>query len=171
VDVADRLAQTFGALDCRVRSCRNPQRVQLWLLARDPLTAVVPPFDPGPVSVEALIRGVPVAVAEDGTVWLLKLVGNHLLIFGATGAGKSSVIWAIIFALAPFIRAGLVKVWAIDPKGGMELAFGRPLFDRFAHGNANLPGGYEAGLAALLEDAVDVMRRRADRLMGVTRLH
>ena len=53
----------------------------------------------------------------------------------------------------------------------MELAFGRPLFDRFAHGNANLPGGYEAGLAALLEDAVDVMRRRADRLMGVTRLH
>ena len=64
-----------------------------------------------------------------------------------------------------------MKVWAIDPKGGMELAFGRPLFDRFAHGNANLPGGYEAGLAALLEDAVDVMRRRADRLMGVTRLH
>jgi DNA segregation ATPase FtsK/SpoIIIE, S-DNA-T family len=64
-----------------------------------------------------------------------------------------------------------VKVWAVDPKGGMELAFGRPLFDRFAHGNASTPGGYEAGLAQLLDDAVDVMRRRADRLMGVTRLH
>jgi hypothetical protein len=35
----------------------------------------------------------------------------------------------------------------------MELAFGRPLFDRFAHGSANLPGRYENGLAALLEDA------------------
>src|SRR5215207_6157174 len=171
VDVADRLAPTFGAIDCRVRSCKNPQRVQLWLLVRDPLTAIVPPFEPASFTGEALAYGVPVAVAEDGTPWLLRLVGNHLLIFGATGAGKSSVIWAIIFGLAGFIRAGLVKVWAVDPKGGMELAFGRPLFDRFAHGNANLPGGYEAGLAALLEDAVDVMRRRADRLMGVTRLH
>ncbi len=80
-------------------------------------------------------------------------------------------VWAIIAGFAPLVRAGLVKVWAVDPKGGMELAFGRPLFDRFAHGNANLPGGYENGLAALLEDAVDEMRRRADRLMGVTRLH
>lgn len=81
------------------------------------------------------------------------------------------MLWAIIAGLAPLIRSGLVKIWAIDPRGGMELAFGRPLFDRFAHGNANLPGGLEAGLAQLLEDAVDVMRRRADRLMGVTRLH
>jgi S-DNA-T family DNA segregation ATPase FtsK/SpoIIIE len=45
------------------------------------------------------------------------------------------------------------------------------LFDRFAHGSADAPGGYEAGLAQLLDDAVAVMRRRADRLMGVTRLH
>ena len=41
VDVADRLAQTFGAHDCRVRSTRSPHRVQLWLLVRDPLDAVV----------------------------------------------------------------------------------------------------------------------------------
>jgi S-DNA-T family DNA segregation ATPase FtsK/SpoIIIE len=142
--------------------------VQLWLLIRDPLAAVVAPFES---ALDALRLGIPVAIAEDGSVWRLKLVGNHVLIVGATGAGKSAVLWAIIFGLGPLVRAGLVKIWAIDPKGGMELAFGRPLFDRFAHGNANLPGGYEAGLAALLEDAVDVMRRRADRLMGVTRLH
>ena len=153
VDVADRLAPTFGAIDCRVRSCRNPQRVQLWLLVRDPLTAVVPPFDPAPPS--GLAVGCRSRSPRTARSWLLKLVGNHLLIFGATGAGKSSVIWAIIFALAPFIRAGLVKVWAVDPKGGMELAFGRPLFDRFAHGNANLPRRLRAGLAALLEDAVE----------------
>jgi S-DNA-T family DNA segregation ATPase FtsK/SpoIIIE len=168
VDVADRLAQTFGALDCRVRTTKNPQRVQLWLLVRDPLAAVVPPLDPDP---DALTRGIPVAVAEDGALWRLPLVGNHVLICGATGAGKSAVLWGIIFGLAGLVRSGLVKVWAVDPKGGMELAFGRPLFDRFAHGNANLPGGYENGLAQLLEDAVQVMRERADRLMGVTRLH
>jgi hypothetical protein len=46
VDVADRLAQTFGALDCRVRTTPNSQRVQLWFLVRDPLAQVVPPLQP-----------------------------------------------------------------------------------------------------------------------------
>lgn len=82
--MADRLAPTFGASDCRVRTCRNPQRVQLWLLVRDPLTALVAPFESAQ---DALTLGIPVAVAEDGTVWRLNLVGNHVLIVGATGAG------------------------------------------------------------------------------------
>lgn len=167
VDVADRLAPTFGATDCRVRTTKNPQKVQLWLLIRDPLAGLVDPFPPA----ASLAEGLPVAMGEDGTPWLLRLLGNHVLIVGATGAGKSGVLWCIIASLATFIRAGTVKIWAVDPKGGMELAFGRPLFDRFAYGNTNSPGGYEAGLATLLEDAVQVMRERADRLMGVTRLH
>ena len=53
----------------------------------------------------------------------------------------------------------------------MELAAGRPLFDRFAYGDAATSLGYETALAELLEDAVAEMRRRADRLRGVTRLH
>ena len=167
VDLADRIAPTFGVHDCRVRTCRNPHKVQLWLLVRDPLDALVDPFPPA----ASLAAGLPVAICEDGRPWLLRLLGNHVLIVGATGAGKSGILWCIIFALAGFIRAGVVKVWAVDPKGGMELAFGRPLFDRFAYGNPNSPGGYEASLALLLEDAVAEMRRRADRLMGVTRLH
>jgi DNA segregation ATPase FtsK/SpoIIIE, S-DNA-T family len=46
-DNAPRLAQTFGALDCRVRSV--PGRVhdlELWFLTTDPLTAPVQPFTP-----------------------------------------------------------------------------------------------------------------------------
>jgi DNA segregation ATPase FtsK/SpoIIIE, S-DNA-T family len=167
VDLADRLYPTFGAVDCRVRTTKNPHKVQLWLLINDPLNAVVDPFPPA----DNLADGLPVARCEDGTPWLLRLLGNHVLIVGATGAGKSGVLWCIIAALASFIRAGTVKIWAVDPKGGMELAFGRPLFDRFAYGNTSAPGGYEASLALLLEDAVHVMRERADRLMGVTRLH
>ena len=60
----------------------------------------------------------------------------------------------------------------IDPKGGMELAAGRPLFDRFAYGDAaTSPAATRPRLAELLEDAVAEMRRRADRLRGITRLH
>ena len=46
------------------------------------------------------------------------------------------MIWSIICQLAGAVRAGVVKLWVIDPKGGMELAAGRPLFDRFCHGDA-----------------------------------
>jgi DNA segregation ATPase FtsK/SpoIIIE, S-DNA-T family len=110
-------------------------------------------------------------VAEDGTVWRLQLVGSHVLVVGATGAGKGSVIWSLLLQLAPHVRSGLVEVWAVDPKGGMELAAGRCLFARFAHGDSDTPTGYEGNFADLLEDAVTVMRRRQDRLRGVTRLH
>ena len=171
VDAADRLAQTFGALDCRVRSTPHAQRVQLWFLVRDPLARVIPPLPPDLDPGQLLVDGIPVAVAEDGTVWRLKIVGSHVLLVGRTGAGKSAVLWALILGLAPLVRTGLVKLWVVDPKGGMELAAGRPLFDRFAYGDAATSLGYETALAVLLEDAVAEMRRRADRLRGVTRLH
>jgi len=57
-----------------------------------------------------------------------------------------------------------VRVWALDPKGGMELAFGRPMFTRFAAESSE-------AMVALLEDAVAVMDDRAQRMAGITRLH
>jgi S-DNA-T family DNA segregation ATPase FtsK/SpoIIIE len=73
------------------------------------------------------------------------------------------VLWSLIRALAPAVRDRLVQVWAVDPKGGMELSFGAPLFTRFAY----LPDG----MLPLLVDAVEVMQDRAGRLRGITRLH
>jgi DNA segregation ATPase FtsK/SpoIIIE, S-DNA-T family len=55
---------------------------------------------------------------------------------GATGSGKSGFLWGIIAGLVNQIAAGVVKIWAVDPKGGMEFAAGRPLFDRFAYGDS-----------------------------------
>ena len=76
--VADRLAQTFGAQDCRVRSVRKRRHlVELWFLINDPLETVVRPFD---AAEDALTAGIPVALAEDGTVFRLKLVGSHVLV-------------------------------------------------------------------------------------------
>lgn len=168
--VADRLGQTFGTLDCRIHTVPGRvHEVELWLLVHDPLAAIVQPFHPGP---DALHVGLPVALAEDGSTWRLPLLGTHVLVVGATGAGKGSVIWSILTGLTPSIDAGLVSVWAVDPKGGMELAPGRHLFDRFSYGDsATDQASYEVGFAILLEDAVQVMRSRQDRLRGVTRLH
>ena len=167
--VGDRLAQTFGAQAVRVRSVQGrPHNVELWLLTDDPLTE---PVEPLPGDDQALTAGLPLALAEDGTTWRLRLVGSHVLVVGATGAGKGSVIWSLLLHLAPLVRSGLVAVWALDPKGGMELAAGRALFARFAHGDSDTAAGYEATFAEVLEDAVAVMRRRQDRLRGVTRLH
>lgn len=168
-EAGPRLAQTFGAPTCRVRTIPGRvQHVELWLLINDPLAAVVPLY---PADNTSLAGGLAVARAEDGGMWRLQLVGSHVLVVGATGAGKGSVIWSILVQLAPAIRTGVVKVWAIDPKGGIELGLGRRLFDRFCHGDATDPEGYEAQFAQLLEEAVDVMRRRLDRMRGVSRLH
>ena len=101
---------------------------------------------------------------EDGQPWVLRLLGTHVFVAGVQGAGKGSVIWSVLRGLARPIHTGLVQVWAVDPKGGMELAFGRPLFTRFACETT-------AAMVELLEDAVTVMDARCARLAGVTRMH
>jgi DNA segregation ATPase FtsK/SpoIIIE, S-DNA-T family len=73
-------------------------------------------------------------------------------------------LWSVIDQLAPAVRRGMVEVWALDPKGGMELAAGASLFARFIHGR-------DSEFADALEAAVDVMQRRQQTLRGVTRLH
>ncbi len=37
-------------------------------------------------------------------------------------------MWGVLRALAPWIRCGLVQVFGIDPKGGMELGRAEGLF-------------------------------------------
>jgi S-DNA-T family DNA segregation ATPase FtsK/SpoIIIE len=82
------------------------------------------------------------------------------------------VIWSLLCGVAPAIRDGLVRVWAIDPKGGMELAFGAPLFDRFLYGGPTADGAaWQEATAQLLEDAVRLMQERAARCRGMVRLH
>jgi len=171
-EVTERLAQTFDATDCRVRTDpKHRDRLILWFLVHDPLTEPVAPVDTDdPPDLTAL----PVAKREDGLTYRLRLLGTHILWVAATGAGKSSAIWAMIHALAPAIHSGLVQLWVCDPKGGMELAPGRALFTRFCHGATEGDtdrAAHERAYAQLLEDAVDLLRDRQTRLRGITRLH
>ncbi|MET9313633.1 FtsK/SpoIIIE domain-containing protein [Kribbella sp. NPDC003505] len=144
----------------------------LWFLTNDPLREVVAPI---PATDPPNLQALDVARREDGLMFRLRLLYTHLLVAGATGAGKGSVLWSIIAALAPGIRSGLVQLWVLDPKGGMELALGRRLFHRFCYGSDPAMDGasdaeYEEAFATLLEDLVAIMRRRQGKLRGLSRL-
>jgi DNA segregation ATPase FtsK/SpoIIIE, S-DNA-T family len=158
----DALAHGFGARSCQVVEVpRRPGYIHLFVGRLDPLADVVAAL---PVAEAIDLGAVPVGRRENGQPWAVRLRGSHTLVAGATGAGKGSVLWSLIRGLGPGIRDGLVRLWVLDPKGGMELAAGQPLFARFAYDSP-------AAMAAVLEDAVEVMQDRAARLRGVTRLH
>jgi S-DNA-T family DNA segregation ATPase FtsK/SpoIIIE len=114
-------------------------------------------------------KALPVGLREDGLTYKLRLLGTHLLIAGATGAGKSGVLWAILGALGPAIKTGLVKVWALDPKGGIELAWGRRLFERFYYGGDDTVR-WEVDFADALDELVTILKARQAKLRGWTRL-
>jgi len=165
---APELAHSFGASSCRVREDR-PARLWLEFSTRDPLREPVPAL---PVCEDVDLEAVAIGRREDGEPWRVKVLGTHILVAGMTGAGKGSVLWSLLRGLGPEIRDGRVAVWAIDPKGGMELGPGRPLYARFAVPSLeDLDAPYEQ-IAVLLEDAVGVMQRRAQGLAdGLVRKH
>jgi DNA segregation ATPase FtsK/SpoIIIE, S-DNA-T family len=159
--ITDRLAEALGAHAARIRLGRGFGDVELTLYRRDPLTRVVAPLG---IPQTPDLGGLPVGVREDGARYGLRLTDTHVLVVGATGAGKSSLIWAVLRALGGAIRSGLVQVWMVDPKGGLEFATGAPLFTRFAY---HTP----AEAADLLDDALTLAQHRAERLRGTGRAH
>lgn len=101
---------------------------------------------------------------EDGQPWFLRLLGRHLLIAGATGSGKSSVVASLLVQLAPAIRDGTVRLIGIDPKGGMEFGLYRGLFHLLACDS-------DEDMVRALELAADLVTERARSLAGVARQH
>jgi S-DNA-T family DNA segregation ATPase FtsK/SpoIIIE len=158
---AEGLAHGFGACLCRVRSGR-PGAVVLELVRKDALADPMPAL---PIPDVCDLRALPVGRREDGTPFTIRLAGTHLLIAGATGAGKGSYLWGLVRAMLPAMAAGLVQPWACDPKL-MELAFGRALFDTYGRYAAD-----PADIAVLLEEAVTGMQARAARFAGRQRDH
>lgn len=99
---------------------------------------------------------------DDGSPWVLRLHGTHVMVAGVTGAGKGSILWGVTRGLLPAARAGLVELWALDPKR-MELSYGRALFQRYSSDPKEM--------VEMLEDAVAEMSARADRFAGKVRKH
>ncbi|GAA3016526.1 FtsK/SpoIIIE domain-containing protein [Streptosporangium longisporum] len=155
---APNLAHGFGSPWCRISSPR-PGWLMLTFPRYDPLAKVL---RARPIPNRPVVGTVNIGLCEDGTPYRLKVHGTHVLIAGATGAGKGSWLWGTVRGLLPAMDVGLAQVWGLDPKR-MELSFGKDLFNEYA--------ATPLECAELLERAVEVMQERADRYAGVRRSH
>lgn len=151
------LAQAFGARQATVQGSRIGELMLLLEYA----DALAQPFS---LECGQPWDGRTVVMGRDssGSPWRLRL-GPHTLVAGASGSGKASLVWGLLLGLAQPIRDGVVEVWGIDRKGGMELAMGQPLLTRFAADAQRS--------VILLEEAVNAMQSRAAELAGRTRQH
>ena len=168
--VTGQLAHTFGALSCVVRVVK-PRLLVLEFIRADALADLVTAL---PIPETTDLTAIALGILSDGSPWLLRLLGTHVLVVGATGSGKGSVLWSLIRGLAPAIRDGLVALWVLDPKGGMELAPGEPMFARFVYGDDSDPDPLAVfvQMSTVLDEAVRVMKARQARLRGgKARLH
>lgn len=110
----DRIAAAFGSRRATLSGTRIDQ-LELRLYYADPLAE---PFVLAP-SDEWDGRAVTMGRTEEGDDWRLRL-GPHTLVAGASGSGKASIVWALLLGLAGAVRSGMVEVWGVDLKGGME---------------------------------------------------
>ena len=143
---------TGSAPCCAGSAPPSPGAVVLEFVRRDALAAVIPAL---PIPATPDLKALPVGRREDGLPWLVRLHGTHVLIAGATGAGKASLLWGLVRAMLPLMRDGLVRVLAADPKL-MELAYGRVIFDTYGDYAAD-----PAAIADMLDQAVADMQARA----------
>lgn len=158
----DALAAAWRAERLTIRAT-TPGELRIIITRGDLLAQPVSLPMPTPTTPVDL-GAVRIGVTETRSWWQLPVLGHHILIAGATGAGKGSVLWSLIAALAPQVRTGRVRLCVIDPKGGMELGAGAPMFSVFCH-HTGQP------TVELLRQLVELMQARANRLRGHTRLH
>jgi S-DNA-T family DNA segregation ATPase FtsK/SpoIIIE len=108
----------------------------------------------------ATLQAVPMARDTSGRPWTMPIEGNHLLVAGRTGSGKGSWIWSLVFGVAKARRAGLVRLWGLDPKK-VELGYGMEWWDEYAD--------TVEGMIELLEKAVSELLERNAQLQGKAR--
>jgi S-DNA-T family DNA segregation ATPase FtsK/SpoIIIE len=124
------LADALGVVRVAVERVR-PQIIALVVERSEPFTEVIDapvmPAESDMVDLSAVYLG----EDEYGADWVEKYTGQHILVAGATGAGKASPVWGSLRSMAPMIRDGLVRPWFVDPKR-IELSRGKDVAFRYA---------------------------------------
>jgi S-DNA-T family DNA segregation ATPase FtsK/SpoIIIE len=132
-DVLDRVPKLESALGLRPRAIRVEEdptlarRVILRVVERDPHAGTL--AMPELVRPLTITRPMLVAEYETGEPLRVLLLRKHTLIGAASGAGKTTLVTAILRTLGP---APDVLVWAVDFAGGAGLAPWRPCLGRLA---------------------------------------
>ena len=108
--VRGRLRQLRGEPGARVRrpvvpGPHGPVRAR-WCWSSSAATPWPPSSPPSPSRPTPDLKALPVGRREDGLPWLVRLHGTHVLVAGATGAGKASLLWGLVRAMFPLMQAG-----------------------------------------------------------------
>jgi S-DNA-T family DNA segregation ATPase FtsK/SpoIIIE len=159
---ASGLAHSFNAESCRVRVVK-PRRLELDFIHSDPLAVSIPASALAEDTAGVDLRRVVIGRTETGKPLRLPLLGTHVLTCGVSGAGKGSLLWAVVCALAPAVKAGHVKLYGIDPKGGMELGQAPEVFEQVVYDNGSRA-------VTLLEWLAQEVKRRAESYRGRRRM-
>ncbi len=126
-------------------------------------------FKPAQPEKAPKLTAVPVARSKMGGDVKIPILGQHILITGATGSGKSGMVWALLGAIKLHLQSGKVKVIGIDPKI-IELGIGKNVFSMFAAPEVE-SGQWQEPIVNALEYAVKVMQKRQQAMLGNSRLH
>lgn len=170
--VRTRTGQTVDDLEKAVPAIRDavgahsarstvvaPGTVRMEFVMRRQLSAVETARQPD--SAEA--TAVEIGRRENGSAWILRVAGLHTLTIGCSGAGKGSIFWGIAGGLAYAVKAGTVRLCAVDLKYGIEVSIGSALFTKVATTEAEA-----AKLLTRLEELLDI---RGRRMAGRARSH
>lgn len=131
LDAREALTMALAAERITVELVSKKKRVMALIVQRDdPFKEVITP-DPVPTNSETVDLGqIHLGTTEFGTSWRAPIVGQHWLVSGAMGSGKSSILWMLLRAIAPLIRDGIVRLWVADPKE-IEFAKLAPVCHRY----------------------------------------
>ncbi|MCV7056437.1 FtsK/SpoIIIE domain-containing protein [Mycolicibacterium gilvum] len=137
----------------------SPGTLRIELVKREQLSTVRHAVPPTAVATSRVTIG----RREDGSAWILPLIGLHTLTVGCSGAGKGSVFWGIACGLGPAVAGGFVHLIGIDLKYGIELSIGAGLFTKIAT--------TEADAVATLAGLEKLMDKRGNEMAGHSREH
>ena len=157
---AERIRHAYKGLRIGIGEV-DPEHVGIKLMRKDPFRHLVIPAATMPASTAEIdYTRLNIGVTEHCDPWPVSVVGGHLAIGAASGAGKASIPWNIMRCLAPAIADHTVRLHFIDPKR-MELCQAREIATNYEteHGT---PGEGD-GVLGLLERLVTDMQGAQDR--------
>lgn len=172
MNVRTRTGQTVDDLENSVPAIRDavgahsarstavaPGTVRMEFVMKQHLSVVETAGQP----TSAAANTVEIGRRENGSAWILRVAGLHTLTVGCSGAGKGSIFWGIAGGLGPAIKAGTVRLFAVDLKYGIEVSVGSALFSKIATN--------ESEAARLLIKLEELLDSRGRRMAGRARSH